>query len=216
MWNDEKQRRFDALRLKEAQGVLADAEVQELQALFVELEAEEAETLKKSMEKLSARLDSLRAEKEYVEAKNQQLAAIVAEVVHEVTTEQSEQEQLLTDAREYLTRLRGKQSALRAKYQQATKLDEDWRKKMTITLDLPQELEQELSGEAAKLGLSLSEYALRLLSRRTSVRTTPKTGTELVAYWQAAGLVGTRTDITDSQKHARAIRAEAERRTRKG
>ena len=87
---------------------------------------------------------------------------------------------------------------------------------MTITLDLPQELERELSGEAAKLGLSMSEYALRLLSRRTSVRTIPKTGTELVAYWQDAGLVGTRTDITDSQKHARAIRAEAERRTRKG
>jgi hypothetical protein len=87
---------------------------------------------------------------------------------------------------------------------------------MTITLELPQQLERELSGEAAKLGLSLSEYALHLLSGRTFARVTPKTGSELVAYWQAAGLVGTRTDITDSPKHARTIRAEAERRTRRG
>jgi hypothetical protein len=36
---------------------------------------------------------------------------------------------------------------------------------MSITLDLPQELERELSMEATRLGLSLSEYALRLLSR---------------------------------------------------
>ena len=85
---------------------------------------------------------------------------------------------------------------------------------MTITLHLPQELEHELSGEAAQLGLSLSEYALRILSRKPPIRTTPKTGAELVAYWQATGLVGTRTDITDSQQHARAIRAEAEKRTR--
>ena len=85
---------------------------------------------------------------------------------------------------------------------------------MTITFDLPQELERELSGEAARLGFSLSEYALRILSRRPAVGTTPKTGAELVAYWQDAGLVGTRTDITDSQQHARAIRVEAEKRTR--
>ena len=85
---------------------------------------------------------------------------------------------------------------------------------MTITLHLPQELEHELSGEAAQLGLSLSEYALRILSRKPPIRTTPKTGAELVAYWQAAGVVGTRTGIKDSQQHARAIRAEAEKRTR--
>jgi predicted DNA-binding antitoxin AbrB/MazE fold protein len=38
------------------------------------------------------------------------------------------------------------------------------------------------------------------------------TGAELVAYWQQAGLVGTRTEIRDSQQHAREIRADAERR----
>ena len=35
---------------------------------------------------------------------------------------------------------------------------------MTITLDLPQELEQELSVEAGKISLSLPEYILQLLA----------------------------------------------------
>ena len=80
MWNNEKQQRFDALRLKEVQGALTDAEAQELQKFFAELEAEEARTLKKGMEQLDTRLDSLRAEKESVEAKNERLAAIVTEL----------------------------------------------------------------------------------------------------------------------------------------
>jgi hypothetical protein len=35
---------------------------------------------------------------------------------------------------------------------------------MTLTLDLPEELETRLTTEAARLGLPVSEYALRLLS----------------------------------------------------
>ena len=35
---------------------------------------------------------------------------------------------------------------------------------MTLTLNLPQELETRLATEAARLGLPVSEYALRLLS----------------------------------------------------
>ena len=86
---------------------------------------------------------------------------------------------------------------------------------MTITLEVPQELEHELAIEAAKLGLSLSDYAIRLLSRRNPTQTIPNTGAELVTYWQDAGLIGTHTDIVDSQQHARAIRAQAEKRTRR-
>jgi hypothetical protein len=85
---------------------------------------------------------------------------------------------------------------------------------MTITLDLPEELEKELSAEANELGLSLSEYALRVLATGLVVGNRPKTGAELVAYWQAEALIGTRSEITDSQAQARAIRAEAERRIR--
>ena len=83
---------------------------------------------------------------------------------------------------------------------------------MTLTLDLPKELEAELTAEAARLGLPLTEYALRVLAAGRPPSVAPKTGAELVAYWQSEGLVGTRTDLTDSQEHARRIRAEAERR----
>ena len=85
---------------------------------------------------------------------------------------------------------------------------------MRIILDLPQELERELSLEAAQLGLPLAEYVLRLLATGRIVGNIPKTGAELMAYWQREGLIGTRPDIADSQKHARAIRAAAEKRTR--
>jgi len=85
---------------------------------------------------------------------------------------------------------------------------------MSLTLDLPQELESALSAEVAQFSLSVSEYALRILSTRRVVEDTPKTGAELVAYWQNAGLIGTRSDIPDSQKHARKIRNKAEKRIR--
>lgn len=82
---------------------------------------------------------------------------------------------------------------------------------MTLTLKLPRALEAELSAEAAELGLSLQEYALRLLAAgRTAAA--PKNGAKLVEYWQREGVIGTRTDITDSQTHARKLRKQAERR----
>jgi hypothetical protein len=39
-----------------------------------------------------------------------------------------------------------------------------------------------------------------------------RTGAEIVAYWQAEGLIGTRTDSTDSPAIARQIREQAQRR----
>lgn len=85
---------------------------------------------------------------------------------------------------------------------------------MSITLDLPQELESELSAEAAQLGISLPEYVLRVLSTGFVIGKKPQTGAELVQYWQDEELTGTRPDIADSQAHARQIRQRAERRTR--
>lgn len=85
---------------------------------------------------------------------------------------------------------------------------------MSITLDLPDELEKELSEEAARMGLPLPEYVLRVLSTGRITGRPPQTGAELVAYWKNEGLIGTRTDIADSQEHARRIRDQAERRTR--
>lgn len=109
MWNDEKQKRFDALRQKEAQGILNDVEAQELQELFAELDAEEAEMLRGGLKQMDARLDSLRADKKRVEAKNKQLESIVAR-----------QERLLKEARNYLTYLRRKKSELRVEYHAVT------------------------------------------------------------------------------------------------
>jgi hypothetical protein len=42
----------------------------------------------------------------------------------------------------------------------------------------------------------------------------PKTGAELVAYWQSEGVINSRPEITDSQSHARRLRHEAETRSR--
>lgn len=87
---------------------------------------------------------------------------------------------------------------------------------MSLTLDLPTDLERELAAEAASLHLPLAEYALRVLSTgRMSGRVTgdrPTNGAELVAYWQREGVVGTRPDIADSQEHAREMRRKAEKR----
>jgi hypothetical protein len=85
--------------------------------------------------------------------------------------------------------------------------------KMTLSLNLPPELESELSTEASRLNLPLSEYILRILSTRQVLENPPKTGAQLVAYWQSEGLIGSRTDITDSQEHARQLRHDAERRS---
>jgi predicted nucleic acid-binding protein len=81
---------------------------------------------------------------------------------------------------------------------------------MSLVLDLPAELENELSAEAAQLGLPLTEYVMRVLS---GVRTA-RSGAELVAYWQSAGLIGSRPDITDAAEHARALREKAQSRAR--
>jgi hypothetical protein len=61
----------------------------------------------------------------------------------------------------------------------------------------------------------LPDYVLRLLSAGRVHGIPPANGAELVAYWRDEGLIGTRSDITDSQKHARAIRRKAQRRRRR-
>ncbi|MBW4624973.1 MAG: hypothetical protein KME49_05540 [Brasilonema octagenarum HA4186-MV1] len=85
---------------------------------------------------------------------------------------------------------------------------------MSINLDLPEELENELCIEASELNLPLSEYILRILSTRQVLAHPPKTGAELVAYWQSEGIINSRPDITDSQAYARQLRHEAQMRSK--
>ena len=80
---------------------------------------------------------------------------------------------------------------------------------MSISLNLPPDLESELATEALQLNIPLSEYILRILSVR-QIQNPLKTGAELVAYWQSQGIINSRPDITDSQAHARKVRHEAE------
>ncbi|MGP1384210.1 MAG: antitoxin [Thainema sp.] len=66
---------------------------------------------------------------------------------------------------------------------------------MSISLDLPEELETELSQEAARLNMPLAEYILRILTVRPPLQNPPKNGAELVAYWEKVGVIGSRPDI---------------------
>jgi hypothetical protein len=73
---------------------------------------------------------------------------------------------------------------------------------VTLTLNLPPELETELHAEASHLDLSLSEDILHLLSSRQTQSSLTKTGAELVESWQREGIIGSRPDIADSQSMA--------------
>ena len=89
---------------------------------------------------------------------------------------------------------------------------------MTVTIDLPSDLETELVAEAARLKLPLDEYVVRLLAegRGTGTGAATESGADLVAYWRREELIGTRPDIGDASAHARTLRAEAERRGQPG
>lgn len=82
---------------------------------------------------------------------------------------------------------------------------------MTLSIELPEELEIELAAEAERLGISLSEYTAQLLRERRPGGEI-RTGADLVSYWRRENLIGTRPEIDDSQAHARRLREEAERR----
>jgi hypothetical protein len=84
---------------------------------------------------------------------------------------------------------------------------------MTITIELPGELERELTAEAERLGLPVSEYALRVLAARAGGGASAvRSGADLVAFWEAEGVAGARSDITDPSDYARKLRHQAERR----
>lgn len=107
---------------------------------------------------------------------------------------------------------------------------------MSLTLDLPPDLEARLNSEAARRGLSPADYVLELVRSATPEAPSldhdaeadelidlltglwpedeprPTNGAELVAYWQRHGLIGSRPDITDSLEYVQAMRRKAETR----
>lgn len=84
---------------------------------------------------------------------------------------------------------------------------------MTLVLQLTPELESLLSKDAARQGLSISEYAMQLLQKRPYEIRRQMNGADLVEYWKREGLIGTRDDITHSSDHARTIREKAQLRS---
>lgn len=94
---------------------------------------------------------------------------------------------------------------------------------MSIIVNLPAELEKTIAAEAAKAGMTVSDYvAGRLAAGRLAQGTTTNgsrgskrrlTGPEMVHRWKELGLIGYRTDITDPEAHSRRLREAAQRRT---
>lgn len=85
---------------------------------------------------------------------------------------------------------------------------------MTITIDLPDDVEKDLTREATRLGLSLTDYLLRILRDR-HIPVAPavaRTGVELVAIWESQGLIGSRSDIEDPASYARELRDRSQNR----
>jgi hypothetical protein len=89
---------------------------------------------------------------------------------------------------------------------------------MTLTLDLPPDLEARVNSEAARRGMSSAECVLEVLGAAMPDTALPTTPAELVDYWEREGVLGIwadRTDIPDSPEYARQLRRQAEQRTEK-
>lgn len=85
---------------------------------------------------------------------------------------------------------------------------------MSLVINLPPSLEADLASEAESAGLTLPEYVLRLLEDNRTRQRPPRTGAELVEYWEREGLIGTRPDIEDVEQHSRSLREKSEARSR--
>ena len=70
MWDEIKQSRLNALRAKEDRGMLTTAEEHELEGLYAQLDADEAERLHSALERMDR-------EAEELEQRNPQLGALV-------------------------------------------------------------------------------------------------------------------------------------------
>lgn len=83
---------------------------------------------------------------------------------------------------------------------------------MPQTVELPDDLADALTDEASRLGLSLPDYAVHLLRSARPSAASVRSGADLVAFWRAEGLVGSRPDIADSQSEAHRLREQAQHR----
>jgi hypothetical protein len=83
---------------------------------------------------------------------------------------------------------------------------------MPQTVELPDDLADALTDEASRLGLSLPDYAVCLLTSARPPAASIRSGADLVAFWRAEGVVSSRPDIPDSPSEARRLRDQSQRR----
>lgn len=109
MANKARQQRLDGLRVREVQGILTGSERAEMEALFAELDAEEAEAMRPAREQQQRERAALQQQKDALAARAAQLERIL-----------TDQQQLLVEARAYLRQLRTRRAALADEYRRLT------------------------------------------------------------------------------------------------
>jgi hypothetical protein len=108
MWTDEKQQQLDALREKEFAGTLTADEQQQLESLFAEIDAEEAEMLRPAMERMDAEIKAGKKELAKLRAENAARETLLAK-----------RAALVKRAQELLTQLQAENQAIQAEYERA-------------------------------------------------------------------------------------------------
>ncbi|MEO5727847.1 MAG: hypothetical protein ABI134_01410 [Byssovorax sp.] len=108
-WTEQKSERFQVLRHAEAHGTLTATDRSELDALFADLDADEADALRPILERMDAEAAAMTAEKVALEAEARELSRIA-----------NEEGRLLKEAQAYLEQLRQRSAALAEDFRRAT------------------------------------------------------------------------------------------------
>jgi len=108
-WTEQKSQRFQALRHEQERRDPSATEHAELDALLADLDADEADALRPSMERMQAEADAMEADTAKLDAQARALARIA-----------DEEEQLLADAGAYLERLKQRSAALADEFRRVT------------------------------------------------------------------------------------------------
>lgn len=88
---------------------------------------------------------------------------------------------------------------------------------MTYKIELSGDLEKRAKRAATRRRLSVQKFLREVVTRALQSDSAPKSGAELVEYWEREGVIGIwadRADIGDSARYARALRKQAEQRHR--
>jgi hypothetical protein len=108
-WNDEKQARFDELRLRELRGTLSLVEKTELADFLAALETAEAAYIVPAIARMEAEQSILKERLQKMQGNNEELAKLLYQ-----------QEQLAVEARRWLTEFQQKHQQIQATYTQLT------------------------------------------------------------------------------------------------